>query len=218
MPLVSSSPTSWHIFPQILLINYMDQSPSWAEFFFRSKKLLRKSRIPFLYGIRMLITVARHGTISWAIWIQSATFYSRKITSRVRLGLPSCLPLFHLPTELVCTEFLSSPMRAACLANFILFYVITVIIRIWYFHASEFEAGCLVVCSAVLSGRSLPTFQRPLLKMEVARTSQTLINYQTTRRDNPEDSKLHRNIVWWRLQIKTSHYAVFFVIFFLPVW
>jgi hypothetical protein len=35
--------------------------------------------------------------------------------------------------------------------------------RIWGSHAGEYEDGCLLGCSAVLSGRSLPTFQRSLL-------------------------------------------------------
>jgi hypothetical protein len=44
--------------------------------------------------------------------------------------------------------------------------------RIWVSHGGEYEDGCLLGCSAVWSGRSLPTFQ-------------------TTRRYNPEDSHIH---------------------------
>jgi hypothetical protein len=56
-------------------------------------------------------------------------------------------------------------------------------------------------CCAVQSGTKLPTFQRCLaasiiraisLMMEVASTCQTSVNfYETTRRNNPEDSHLH---------------------------
>jgi hypothetical protein len=60
------------------------------------------------------------------------------------------------------------------------------------------EYGRLLGCSAVQSGRSLPTFQRcglppssGIALMEAARTSETLVNfYQTTQRYNPEDSHL----------------------------
>jgi hypothetical protein len=50
------------------------------------------------------------------------------------------------------------------------------------------EVGCFLGCSAVQSGRSIPTFHRWLLllisvKMEAASTSETLANfYQTARR------------------------------------
>jgi hypothetical protein len=74
--------------------------------------------------------------------------------------------------------------------------------------STKFKDGCLLGCSAVLFGRSLPTFQMPLLPpssgrsasetitlialmMEAGRTSETLVNfYQTTRRNNPEESHL----------------------------
>jgi hypothetical protein len=71
----------------------------------------------------------------------------------------------------------------------------------------------LWVVVAVLSGRSLPTFQRSLLPpslialmMEAARTSKTLVNfYQATRRYNPEDIHL-RNIkaFAWKFMINIS--------------
>jgi hypothetical protein len=35
--------------------------------------------------------------------------------------------------------------------------------RIWGSHGGEYEDGCLLGCSTVLSGRSLPAFQRTLL-------------------------------------------------------
>jgi hypothetical protein len=58
-----------------------------------------------------------------------------------------------------------------------------------------YEDDWLLGCCAVLSGRSLPTFQRsllPALLMEAASTSETSVNfYQTTRRNNPEDGHLH---------------------------
>jgi hypothetical protein len=68
-------------------------------------------------------------------------------------------------------------------------------------HGGEYEDGCLLGCSAVQSGRSLPTIQRFLLPpssgplialmMEAARTSEMLVNfYQTTRRYNSEDNHL----------------------------
>jgi hypothetical protein len=66
-------------------------------------------------------------------------------------------------------------------------------------HAGEYEDECLLGCCAVLSGRSLPTFQRCLLPlslglitlMEAASISETLVNfYQATRRNNPQDSHI----------------------------
>jgi hypothetical protein len=67
----------------------------------------------------------------------------------------------------------------------------------------RYEDGCLLGCSAVFSGRSFPTFQRPLLPpsaialmMEEARSSETLVNfYQTTRCYNPEDSHLSMDVL-----------------------
>jgi hypothetical protein len=67
--------------------------------------------------------------------------------------------------------------------------------RIWGSHGGEYEDGCLLGCSAVQSGRSLPSFHRVLtasiiaLMMEAARTSETAVNfYQTTRRYNSEEA------------------------------
>jgi hypothetical protein len=53
----------------------------------------------------------------------------------------------------------------------------------------EEEDGCLLGCSAVYSGRSLPMFQRSLLPPSSARYSPDP-SYQTPRRYNPEDSHL----------------------------
>jgi hypothetical protein len=55
---------------------------------------------------------------------------------------------------------------------------------------------CLLTCCAMLSGRSLPTFQKCLLPpsamLEAANTSETSVNfYQTIRRNISEDSHLH---------------------------
>jgi hypothetical protein len=66
----------------------------------------------------------------------------------------------------------------------------------------EYEDGGLLGCSAVSSGRSLTTFRKYLLPpsserchtlmMELARTSETSVNfYQTTRRYKQEDRHLY---------------------------
>jgi hypothetical protein len=68
----------------------------------------------------------------------------------------------------------------------------------------EYEDSCLLGYCAVLSGRSLPTFQRCLLPpssgptsiialmMEAVSTSETSVNfYQATRRNIEEDIHLH---------------------------
>jgi hypothetical protein len=67
-------------------------------------------------------------------------------------------------------------------------------------HGGKYEDGCLVSCSAMLTCRSLPTFRMYLLLpssiltglvMETASTSRTQVNfYQSTRRNNPDDSHL----------------------------
>jgi hypothetical protein len=51
------------------------------------------------------------------------------------------------------------------LAEIILFYYLVqnYVSRIWGSHGGEYEEGCLLGCSTVKSGRSLPTFQRSLL-------------------------------------------------------
>jgi hypothetical protein len=51
------------------------------------------------------------------------------------------------------------------------------------------EDGCLLGCCAVLSGRTLPTFHRCLLPP--SSRWRVLNFYQTTRRNDPEDSHLH---------------------------
>jgi hypothetical protein len=56
-------------------------------------------------------------------------------------------------------------------------------------NVEKFEDGCLLGCCIVLSGRILPTFQSCLLPLS---SELTLVNfYQTTRRNNPEDSHIH---------------------------
>jgi hypothetical protein len=58
-------------------------------------------------------------------------------------------------------------------------------------------AGCLLVCCAVRSGRSLPTFKKfflpPIIRpmIETVSTSETSVNYRTTLRNKPENSDLH---------------------------
>jgi hypothetical protein len=55
---------------------------------------------------------------------------------------------------------------------------------IWGSHYDEYEDGCLLACSAVWIGISLPT-------MQAVQTSETLVNlYQSTGRYNLEDSHL----------------------------
>jgi hypothetical protein len=52
-------------------------------------------------------------------------------------------------------------LKLVCLSN--IFAAINNLNRIWGSHGGEYEDGCLLGYSAVLSGRSLPTFQRSLL-------------------------------------------------------
>jgi hypothetical protein len=56
-------------------------------------------------------------------------------------------------------------------------------------HGGKYEAGCLLGCCAVLSGRSSPTFQRCLLPQSSGRWW------------SPEDSHLESNNVLRRVQI-----------------
>jgi hypothetical protein len=61
--------------------------------------------------------------------------------------------------------------------------------RIWGSHGREDKDGCLLVCSAVESGETLPAFLRSVVPPSSGRSW-----YQTTRRYNPEDSHLHLKI------------------------
>jgi hypothetical protein len=79
-------------------------------------------------------------------------------------------------------------------------------------HGGEYDEGCFLGCCAVQSDRSLLTFQRSLLPplialmMEAASISETSASfYQTTRRNDPEDShlrtpcspiRLHDVVLW----------------------
>jgi hypothetical protein len=77
-------------------------------------------------------------------------------------------------------------------------------VKTWSLTYRYYNDGCLLGCSPVYSGRSLPTFQRTLLppssgrysteRTEATRTSETSVNfYQTTREYNPEDSHIRTN-------------------------
>jgi hypothetical protein len=70
--------------------------------------------------------------------------YFYKIIVRVRIMLTDTTVLLHR----------SSPFRHKHQLE---------LSRIWGYHGGEYEDGCLLGCSAVQSGRSLPTFQRSLL-------------------------------------------------------
>jgi hypothetical protein len=62
-------------------------------------------------------------------------------------------------------------------------------------YSGDYEDGCLLGCSAVWTGRSLPKFQRCVLialMTEAASICYTSVNFcWTTRRNNPEDSHLN---------------------------
>jgi hypothetical protein len=87
--------------------------------------------------------------------------------------------------ELLCHRWSNLPR---VVLNEVVYYTRRITLynkRICGSHGGEYEDGCLLGCSAMWSGRL------HALMMEVARTSETLVNfYQTTRRYNPEDNHL----------------------------
>jgi hypothetical protein len=62
-------------------------------------------------------------------------------------------------------------------------------------HGGEYQDGCLLGCWAMQSGRNWPKFQTCLLQwsrqLNYCSTEKSVNFYQTTRRNIPEDSPLH---------------------------
>jgi hypothetical protein len=58
-------------------------------------------------------------------------------------------------------------------------------------HSDDCENGCLLGCSTVYTGMSLPTFRRSVLPPSSGRSETSVNSYQSTRRYNPEDGRFH---------------------------
>jgi hypothetical protein len=76
-------------------------------------------------------------------------------------------------------QYQSSSIKREILLEFLLHSNSIFTWSIWGSHGGEYEDGCLLGCSAVYSGRSLPTFQRSLLppSLHGAITKKTAIFY-----------------------------------------
>jgi hypothetical protein len=103
------------------------------------------------------------------------------------------VPVPNMPIGAIKCCSVWNLVTGKCILVHMIFHNLIPVCRIWGSHAGEYEDGCVLGCSAVKSGRSLPTFQRSLLPPSSGRWVSRHTRGHSSKMKSPR-THVHRDI------------------------